>query len=76
MRMYLPFMILMVTLSKKSHCKEQFVKKYFELIPADKQYGISISRLTESGNSTLICPWDAKYNRTGMYVGIVDGLKN
>ena len=32
MRMYLPFMILMVTLSKKSHCKEQFVKKYFELI--------------------------------------------
>lgn len=52
------------------------IKKYFELIPADKQYGISISRLTESGNSTLICPWDAKYNRTGMYVGIVDGLKN
>lgn len=52
------------------------IKKYFDLIPVDKQYGISISRLTESGNSTLICPWDAKYNRTGMYVGIVDGLKN
>ena len=52
------------------------IKKYLELIPADKQYGISISRLTENGNSALICPWDAKYNRTGMYVGIVDGLKN
>ena len=51
------------------------IKKYLELIPVDKQYGISISRLTEEGNGTLICPWDANYNRTEMYVGIVDGLK-
>lgn len=50
------------------------LKKYFEIIPAAQQYGISFSRLTE-GNDAVLCPWSSGYNRTGMYVGIIDGLK-
>lgn len=51
------------------------MKEYRRLIPADKQYGISISSMTEVSTGYKLCPWTSGYNRNGMYEGIVDGLK-
>lgn len=51
------------------------MKEYRRLIPADKQYGISISSMTETSTGYKICPWTSGYNRNGMYEGIVEGLK-
>lgn len=51
------------------------MKEYRKLIPVDKQYGISISSMTETSTGYKICPWTSGYNRNGMYEGIVDGLK-
>ena len=36
---------------------------------------ISISSITETNTGDKICPWTSKYNRNGMYEGIVEGLK-
>ncbi len=51
------------------------MKEYRKTIAADKQYGISISEITETNNGYKICPWTSGYNRNGMYEGIVEGLK-
>lgn len=51
------------------------MQEYRKLIPADKQYGISISGITETNTGYKLCPWTSDYNRNGMYEGIVDGLK-
>lgn len=52
------------------------IQEYKKLIPADKQYGISISGITETNTGYKLCPWTPDYYRNGMYEGIVDGLKN
>lgn len=51
------------------------MKEYRRLIPADKQFGISISGMSESSSGNSVCPWTSGYNRNGMYEGIVEGLK-
>lgn len=51
------------------------MKEYRRLIPADKQYGISISSMTETSTGYKICPWTSGYNRNGMYEGVINGLK-
>ena len=51
------------------------MKEYRKTIASDKQYGISISSITETNTGDKICPWTSKYNRNGMYEGIVEGLK-
>lgn len=51
------------------------IQEYRRLIPADKQYGISISSITETNTGYKLCPWTSGYNRNGMYEGIIDGLK-
>lgn len=51
------------------------MKEYRRLIPADKQYGISISGISESNGGNTVCPWTSGYNRNGMYEGVVEGLK-
>lgn len=51
------------------------MKEYRKTIASDKQYGISISSMTESSTGNKVCPWTAGYNRNGMYEGIVEGLK-
>lgn len=51
------------------------IQEYRKLIPQDKQYGISISSMTETNTGYQICPWTSGYNRNGMYEGIVEGLK-
>ena len=52
------------------------MQEYRKLIPEDKQYGISISSMTETNNGYDVCPWTSGYNRNGMYEGIIDGLTN
>lgn len=51
------------------------MQEYRRLIPADKQYGISLSGLTESGSGYKLSPWTSGYNRNTMYEGVVNGLK-
>lgn len=51
------------------------MQEYKRLIPEDKQYGISISSMTESNTNYKVCPWTSDYNRNEMYEGIVEGLK-
>lgn len=51
------------------------MQQYRKLIPANKQSGISISGITETNTSFKICPWTSDYNRTTMYEGIIQGLK-
>jgi hypothetical protein len=50
-------------------------KKYFSAIAKEKQYGISFAQMVESKDDTTACPWNVNNNRTGVYIGIVDGLK-
>ena len=51
------------------------MQEYQKTIAKDKQYGISISSMIESGTGTKICPWTSGYNRNEMYEGVVNGLK-
>lgn len=51
------------------------IKEYRKAISSDKQYGISISGITETTNGNKVCPWTSKYNRNEMYEGIVQGFK-
>ena len=51
------------------------MKEYKKLISLDKQYGISLSSISETNNGTKICSWTPLYNRNSMYVGIVEGLE-
>ncbi|HCC50753.1 MAG TPA: hypothetical protein DEQ30_00815, partial [Porphyromonadaceae bacterium] len=51
------------------------MKEYRRAIASDKQYGISISSITETSTGNKVCPWTSGYNRNGMYEGIVEGLK-
>ena len=51
------------------------MQEYRRLIPADKQYGISLSGLTESGSGYKLSPWTSGYNRNAMYEGVVNGLR-
>ena len=51
------------------------MKEYRKAITSDKQYGISISSMTETSTGNKVCPWTSGYNRNGMYEGIVEGLK-
>ena len=45
------------------------MKEYRKTIASDKQYGISISSMTETSTGNKICPWTSGYNRNGMYEG-------
>ena len=49
------------------------IQTYRATIPADKQAGISFSGIGK-GDDTAILPWNAAYNRTYMYEGVVNGL--
>jgi hypothetical protein len=51
------------------------IKKYFSAIVADKQYGISLAQTMEIKDGSVVCPWNVNSNRTEVYIGIVDGLK-
>lgn len=51
------------------------MKEYQKAIASDKQYGISISSITEANNGNSVCPWTSGYNRNEMYEGLVNGLK-
>ena len=48
------------------------VRKYFEIIPADKRYGITLWNPVES--STQVGLWNSAYNRKITYSGFVNGL--
>lgn len=56
------------------------VKKYFEIIPAAQQYGITQWCITDSLNDSgwrggePVGLWDANYNRKHTYAGFADGL--
>jgi len=56
------------------------VKKYFEIIPAAQQYGITQWCITDSPNDSgwragePVGLWDLNYNRKPAYAGFADGL--
>lgn len=56
------------------------VKKYFEIIPAAQQYGITQWCITDSPTDSgwrggePVGLWDANYNRKHTYAGFADGL--
>ncbi|WP_303208854.1 endo-1,4-beta-xylanase [Bacteroides oleiciplenus] len=56
------------------------VKKFFEIIPAAQQYGITQWCATDSPNSSSwrggepVGLWDANYNRKHVYAGFAEGL--
>lgn len=56
------------------------IKKYFEIIPAAQQYGITHWSPTDSPSGSgwraeePIGLWDANYNRKHVYAGFADGL--
>ena len=56
------------------------VKKYFEIIPANQQYGITHWCPTDSPAGSgwraeePVGLWDANYNRKHVYAGFADGL--
>ena len=50
-------------------------KKYFSVIAKEKQFGISLAQMVEVKDDSAICPWNVNNNRTDIYIGIVDGLK-
>ncbi|MDR1121304.1 MAG: endo-1,4-beta-xylanase [Dysgonamonadaceae bacterium] len=50
-------------------------KKYFSVIAKEKQYGISFAQMSETKDGDVVCPWNVNNNRTEIYIGIVDGLK-
>ena len=56
------------------------IKKYFEIIPAAQQYGITHWSPTDSPAGSgwraeePIGLWDAGYNRKHVYAGFADGL--
>ncbi len=56
------------------------VKKYFEIIPAAQQYGITQWCITDSPTGSgwrggePVGLWDANYNRKHTYAGFADGL--
>ncbi len=56
------------------------VKKYFEIIPANQQYGITQWALSDSPEDSFwrkgepIGIWDSNYNRKPAYAGFADGL--
>jgi hypothetical protein len=51
------------------------LKKYFAAVAKDKQYGISFAQMSETQNGLVVCPWNVNGNRTELYAGIADGLK-
>jgi hypothetical protein len=51
------------------------LKKYFAAVAKDKQYGISFAQMSETPDGVVVCPWNVNSNRTELYVGIVNGLK-
>ena len=56
------------------------IKKYFEIIPAEQQYGITHWSPTDSPKGSgwraeePVGLWDAGYNRKHVYAGFADGL--
>lgn len=52
------------------------IKKYFELIPAEQQYGITQWSLTDDGwrGKTPVGLWSTEYRRKHVYAGFADGL--
>lgn len=49
------------------------VNKYFEIIPAEQRYGISISNPVDTDYEYGL--WNTQYNRSITYAGFADGLK-
>ncbi|MFV0588079.1 endo-1,4-beta-xylanase [Bacteroides reticulotermitis] len=50
------------------------MQEYRKHIPLDKQFGISISSMTETSTGYKLTPWTSNYNRSVMYEGIIKGL--
>lgn len=48
------------------------IKKYFEIIPSEQRYGISITNPVDSSDSIGL--WNSTYNRRYTYTGFADGL--
>lgn len=53
------------------------VKKYFEIVPENQQYGITHWSPTDNGwrGNTPVGLWDTNYNRKQTYYGYQEGLK-
>lgn len=53
------------------------VKKYFEIVPENQQYGITHWSPTDNGwrGNTPVGLWDTNYNRKQAYYGFIEGLK-
>ena len=58
------------------------IRKYFEIIPAEQRYGITLWSMTDSPNTEYsfwrkgqpIGLWDLNYNRKPAYAGFAEGL--
>lgn len=50
------------------------MQQYSSQISADKQAGFSFAIISENPSQTYLAPWNANYNRTALYEGIVNGL--
>lgn len=53
------------------------VKKYFEIVPENQQYGITHWSPTDNGwrGNTPVGLWDTNYNRKQAYYGFIEGFK-
>jgi GH35 family endo-1,4-beta-xylanase len=53
------------------------VKKYFEIVPENQQYGITHWSPTDNGwrGNTPVGLWDTNYNRKQAYYGFIEGMK-
>jgi endo-1,4-beta-xylanase len=49
------------------------ISKYFEIIPDEQRYGISINNPVDTDNEYGL--WNTQYNRNITYTGFADGLK-
>lgn len=50
------------------------VRKYYEIVPVEQRYGITIGSLIDTSDDRPLGLWDKKYNRKPAYTGFADGL--
>ena len=50
------------------------MQQYSTQIATDKQAGFSFAIISENPSQTYLAPWNANYNRTELYEGVVNGL--
>jgi hypothetical protein len=51
------------------------LQRYFSTVSKEQQYGLSLAPLSETNDGTDLAPWNGNNNRTEIYAGLVDGLK-